>query len=317
MAGVTAVPYEAEHRAEWDAFVDGSRNGTFLFRRDYMDYHADRFTDASLLLHTGDKLVAVIPASVSGDVVTSHGGLTYGGVVSGQRMSTPLMLEVFDAVLAHLTATGVSRLVYKVVPHIYHVAPAEEDLYALFRHGARLVRRDLSSSLRMAERLPLRKGRKRATKRVWKNAIAVVRSYDFHGFMAMETALLETKYGTQPVHTGDEMARLAERFPENIKLFLAEKEGCALAGTIIYETPVVAHAQYIASTEKGRELSAADRLFALLLDEVFADKRYFDFGISTEDEGQTLNLGLVYNKESWGARATVCDSYELTVARSF
>lgn len=73
--------YTAAMKEEWDAFVDSSRNATFLLRRDYMDYHSDRFTDCSLIVRHGDKPVALLPASRHGSEARSHGGLTYGGLV--------------------------------------------------------------------------------------------------------------------------------------------------------------------------------------------------------------------------------------------
>ena len=33
--------YTPALKAEWNAAVEASRNGTFLFRRDYLEYHAD------------------------------------------------------------------------------------------------------------------------------------------------------------------------------------------------------------------------------------------------------------------------------------
>jgi hypothetical protein len=303
--------FEPAARSTWDEFVDGAKNATFLFRRDYMEYHADRFVDASLLVLRAGKLAAVIPANRRGGDWVSHGGLTYGGVVCDERMSAEAMLAIFDALLEHLRASGVERVVYKPVPHIYHAYPAEEDLYALFRAGARLARRDLGSSIEMASRYALAKGRRGAVKKSERGEIEVGESRGFEAFMELETRLLEAKYGAKPVHSGAEIRRLAERFPRNIRLFTAQRNGELLGGTVIYETPRVAHAQYIASSDAGREIGALDRLFAWLLDEVYAEKRYFDFGISTEEEGRVLNHGLIDNKESWGARAIVYDHYEL------
>jgi hypothetical protein len=303
--------FEPALRSTWDGFVDRAKNATFLFRRDYMEYHADRFADASLLALRAGKLAAVIPANRRESDWISHGGLTYGGIVCDERMSTEGMLAIFDALLEQLRASGVERVVYKPVPHIYHAYPAEEDLYALFRAGARLARRDVGSTIEMASRYALAKGRRGAVKKSERSEVEIGESRSFEAFMELETRLLEEKYGAKPVHSGSEVCWLAERFPENIRLFTAQRNGELLGGTIIYETPRVAHAQYIASTEEGREIGALDRLFAWLLDEVYAGKRYFDFGISTEKEGRVLNHGLIENKESWGARATVYDHYEL------
>src|ERR1051325_5080336 len=125
----------------------------FLFDRNYMDYHSDRFTDHSFMFFDEDKLLAVMPANVTGKAVTSHGGLTFGGIVSDGKMKTTVMLEVFAALKQYLQKRGVVELIYKAVPHIYHQLPAEEDLYALFIIGAQLVRRDVSSTISMKERV--------------------------------------------------------------------------------------------------------------------------------------------------------------------
>jgi hypothetical protein len=310
---IRVQPFDAARTALWNDFVARSRNGTFLFDRGYMDYHAERYTDASLLFFEGVKLAAVMPASIDGDVVTSHGGLTFGGVVSDERMRAGDMLQLFEALLGELRARGVKRLVYKAIPHIYHRMPAEEDLYALFRFGGRLVRRDVSTSIRAGAAAPSTKGRKYGLSKGRKSGLQIERSYDLAGFMAIEKQSLAARHGVRPVHTPEEMQLLAGRFPGNIKLYVAGESGAIVAGAVVYESDRVAHTQYIASTDRGRELAAPDVLFDHLLHHEFAMKPWFDFGISTEQQGRHLNLGLSENKESWGGRAVVYDHYELDV----
>src|SRR5262249_47787360 len=145
-SGFRLVRYSPDRKAAWDEFVARSKNGTFLFRRDYMDYHADRFHDSSLMAFQRNHLIAVLPANREGDALVSHGGLTYGGFVAGDRLRTAHVLDLFAALLDHAREAGVRTVTYKPVPHIYHRVPAEEDLYALFRQRARLVRRDVSSA---------------------------------------------------------------------------------------------------------------------------------------------------------------------------
>ena len=45
---IQVARYDKSQETEWNSFIGCSKNGTFLFNRGYMDYHADRFTDASL-----------------------------------------------------------------------------------------------------------------------------------------------------------------------------------------------------------------------------------------------------------------------------
>ncbi|HKY26621.1 MAG TPA: GNAT family N-acetyltransferase [Pyrinomonadaceae bacterium] len=310
---VTVSKYSPQQKSVWDDFVDAAKNGIFLFKRDYMDYHADRFPDASLLFFDKDlQLIALLPStSNDGEVLSSHAGLTFGGVVSGDSMKVGLMLEVFDAMVAHASDAGFKRLIYKAIPHIYHRVPAEEDLYALFRNNARLFRRDVSSTIEMSKRLTFSKGRKWSIKQALKNGIEVGRSFDFETFIGIEEHVLESRHGTHPVHTAAELRLLATRFPDQIKLFAASREGEMLAGVVIYESAQVAHAQYIGATDAGRAAGATDLVINHLINDYYVDKKYFDFGISTEDAGRRLNAGLAENKQGFGGRAVVYDLYEI------
>jgi hypothetical protein len=309
---IRVVPYQAKDKPLWDEFVARTKNGVFLFRRDYMEYHRDRFHDYSLLFFADEKLVALMPANLTSDTLISHGGLTFGGVVSDERMKTPLMLEVFDALCAHLQTGKIKKLIYKATPHIYHDLPAEEDLYALFRHGARLIGRGVSSAVHLPCPAPVSKDRKGRIKQGQKGGLEIGRSEDYETFVAMVAQVLSAKHGLKPVHTAAEMRLLAGHFPKNIKLFAASRNEQMLAGVLVYESKNVAHAQYISSTDEGKETGAPDLLLDHLITEYSSTKRYFDFGISTEDNGWHLNTGLISNKEGFGARALLYDVYEMT-----
>ena len=313
-SGLTVRPYAGEDDAAWDALVDASRSRHFMFRRDYMDYHRDRFEDASLVVADGDALVAALPANREGNVAVSHGGLTFGGLLSGSELTTRRTVAVIGDLLERLRADGVRTLVYKAVPHIYNLVPAEEDLYALFVHGAALSRRDCSSALRHDGRPGYSKGRRSALRSAEKAGLQVARDSAFAEFMQLEDETLKRRHGVGAVHNPEEMSLLAERFPENIKLFTARKDGELVGGAIVYETDAVAHTQYIAGTEKGYEEHALDAVIDHLIESEYREKPWFDFGISTTEEGRELNAGLVRNKESYGARAVVYDTYRLDLA---
>lgn len=302
--------YTSDQRILWDECIRNSTNGTFLHYRGYMEYHADRFEDHSLLFFDGSKPVAVLPANEDQDELISHGGLTYGGLISDHKAKASTMLTVVAALLFYLKDHGLTRLVYKAVPHIYHKVPSEEDLYALFFHKAHLFRRDVSSTVLLSDKPPYSKGRRWAVKKSHTGGLMVRRSYDFATFMRIETETL-LKHGVRPTHTAKEIQLLADRFPDNIKLFAAFQNESLVAGVLVYETERVAHAQYIGATEEGWNAHGTDLILDYLLCDYYAEKAYFDFGISTEEGGRYLNEGLIQNKESYGARAVMYDFYEL------
>jgi len=303
--------YDGSRKATWDGFVRESKNGTFLFYRDYMDYHRDRFQDHSLLVWDGDRLAALLPANREGEVLVSHGGLTYGGFVVGPEMGAARMLEVADEVFVFLRERGIRKLVYKAIPSLYHRIPAEEDRYALFRVGARLWRRDVTTAVIPRLRVPFQERRRRGARKALRAGVEVEPSEDLGSFWPILEWNLSELHGKRPAHTLEEMERLHASFPDHIKLYMAYAHGEPVAGVLVYETPTVAHAQYIASSMLGRSLGALDLLFTYLLEEVYREKPYFDFGISTEAEGKVLNTGLVEFKEGFGGGTVTHDFYML------
>lgn len=304
------VAYEPSLRTAWDELVRRARVRHFLFERGYLEYHADRFEDASLLLLRNGRPVAALPANRAGDEIVSHAGLTFGGLLSDEGMTTAQALEAFGCLASAMRARGARRWVYKPAPHIYHLSPAEEDLFALSAHGARLVGRDLSAVVARDSRPAYSQERRRAVRRGLAQELCLERSWAFEEFMALERELLARRHGAEPVHSAEEMALLAERFPDEIKLFAATAAGELVAGVLVYETPAVAHAQYIGASERGRDLRAQDALFHHLLADVYATKPWFDFGRCKDGAGR-LSPGLARNKEGFGARAVVYDRYEL------
>lgn len=311
---VEVIPYVPERQAEWNAFVSNSKNGTFLFDRRYMNYHSDRFADSSLMVYRDGKLFALLPANREGDTVCSHGGLTYGGLLTGTDATAAAVLDVFVAVNVWLHDAGVKRVIYKAIPWIYHRVPAEEDLYALFRVcNARLVSREISSTIILPHRLKWHRDRRYGINRCRNNGVMVEQSDDFEAFWPVLDGNLMHSHGVRPVHTLDEMRLLKSRFPSNILLYVARREGQVLGGTVLYLTPQVVHAQYISASPEGKALRVIDAIYNKILNEDFADGLYFDFGKSTENSGRLLNESLIYQKEGFGGRGVCYDCYEWNV----
>lgn len=307
---ITIRPYATEDRALWNAFNKTARNGHFLFDRDFMEYHADRFTDASILLLADDELAGIMPANRRDDTIHSHQGLTFGGLVTA-KASTPRTLALLDALRDHYRAAGAQQLVYKALPLIYHEVPTTEDGYWLYRNGAVLARRDITTTVDY--RLPPYRSsrRQRGIKKAAKAGLVFGPSKNWQPFWDILTGVLASRHEVQPVHSVPEITLLAERLPENIGLYTAEKDGEVLAGIVMFITPQVAHAQYISASEAGKECGALDGLIDYLIERYRPTHRYFDFGISTFDAGRQLNEGLITQKEEFGGGAVLHDVYEL------
>ena len=308
------VRYTAEQKTVWDSFVATSKNGTFLFMRDYMDYHADRFADHSLMFYKGGRLIALLPGNESDDTYYSHGGLTYGGFILSYHATATVVLEAFYLLCRYLKGTaGVGRIVYRTIPFIYHNYPSEEDLYALFRLNARLTERKISSVVIPDKGYPFSTLRRRKLKQARNHGLKVCQDENFDAFWPVLEQNLQQRHDRLPVHSLKEMVCLSRLFPEEIKLYRVLDGEETVGGCVMYLTGEVAHVQYIASTGQGREMGALDILFDYLIHQIYTDRKYFDFGVSVEDGGRYLNEGLIFQKEGFGGRAVMYDTYELSL----
>lgn len=234
----TIERYTPGHADEWNYFVASARNSTFLFNRAYMDYHADRFKDHSMIARKGGRPVALLPANITPDgVLHSHQGLTYGGWVLGQRHSDCVsVLEFWEEWLDVCRQSGITAIDYKPLPHIYATQPSDEDIYALFRHGATISECNCSSSIRLANQTGLNENRRRLIKKALACPHEIMEINTAGGmaeFHAVLTECLAQRHDATPVHSLAELELLKSRFPQNIRAFGAYSDDQLQAGVVL------------------------------------------------------------------------------------
>ena len=313
---ISVIRYSEEKKDTWDAFNLESKKYLFMFNRNYMDYHKDRFKDHSLMFYNDDKLVAILPMSEKDDMLISHGGLTYGGVISGNDMKQHIMDDVFSVLISYASKAEFKTIIYKSIPYIYDAQVADEDIYALFVNHATLDAVEAATVINLNDPLKMESQRKRHILRAEREGVVVeefTSNKDFNKFIDMENEVLMTRHNTHAVHTGDELALLHSYFPDNIHLFGAMKEGQMIAGSVVYEYDNVVHTQYLAAGEIAREVGALDLVVNFIIEKYKTSKQWLDFGISTEDGGRYLNQGLVAQKEGFGGRTVAYEIWKLTL----
>jgi hypothetical protein len=305
----------------WDELCHKSCNGTFLHTRKYLSYHEERFVDQSVVIEDKEGgLLGLFPAATHLDnekIIVSHPGITYGGIVHNGKLYGDKMIQAFEALIDYYRTNGFDVMQYKVVPSIYHRMLSNDDSYALFRLNARRYRCDLSATIGLWNHGKISSRRKRSLAKAKKNGLVVQ-----HGVQYIEplwmvlSENLERKHQAKPVHTITEIKELQSRFPENIQVVVALKDNQVVAGVILFVERMVEHAQYIASSEQGYQYAALDLIFMTCIEVAKNNqKRYFDFGISNEKQGQFLNNGLYQFKHEFGAGSVVHEFYEILLRK--
>lgn len=304
--------FQQEKVQLWNNFNKNAKNGLFMFDRSYMDYHSDRFKDNSLIFYENEKPIALLPCNVSQNALYSHQGLTFGGFIVDENMKQGKMLECFEVLKEYMQENCFEKLIYKSTPYIYHKIPAQEDLYALFRNNAELFRVDCSTTIDLQNICKMPKGRKAQISRAKREGVEIFSSEDFEAFVMLLNSVLQKQHGVNAVHSAEELKLLCSRFSQNIKLFVAKISEEIIAAALLFIYDDLVHTQYLAANEKAREIGALDLLIKTLMDEFTKSKKYFDFGISTENGGQFLNQGLISQKEGFGGRSVAHQFFALT-----
>lgn len=309
---IEVVRYQKEEKNLWNQFIRESRKSVFLFYREYMDYHSHVFTDHSLMFFKKSKLIAVLPANQKDCELHSHQGLTYGGVIT-LVSDAKEMIQIIDVLLAYLKKEKFKTIFYKMQPSIFQSSFQENDLYAIFRRGFKLSRRDLSFVIDLQNEIKYSKDRRYRINKSKRNNLTIEESKDFEKFMSIVNANLTAKFNITAVHSASEIKLLAQEFPENIKLYVVkDEESNILGGSIMFVDNDFIHTQYLHSNFKGKKLNAIE----FLIDSVIVNnktKKYLSFGTSTENNGIHLNEGLASFKESFGANGVLHDFYKLEI----
>ncbi len=315
MSNYRVEKYTKENRLAWDTFISGAKNATFLFARDFMEYHSDRFTDYSLLVYKDDLLYAVLPANIVGDKLYSHKGLTYGSLVLSKSAKLLYTFEAFKALLAFLNAKAISTLELRNIPTFYNTMPSDELSYFLFKANATLIKRDALMVIDTSTKIKFQKNRREGINKAKRNGLTIAVDDNFEGFWnEILIPNLQKKHGVAPVHSLEEIQLLATKFPDHIKQVNVYKDNVIVAGTTLFLTKTTIHPQYVSGNSDKNAFGSLDLAYDYIINHFDSSKRYFDFNISSEENGKALNSGLIFWKESCGARTYVADNYLIDTA---
>ncbi|WP_234424220.1 GNAT family N-acetyltransferase [Aquimarina sp. Aq107] len=310
MSTYTIKKYQKEDYSLWNDFIDNSKNGTFLFNRDFMEYHSDRFLDFSLLVFNNSTLIAVFPANIKNEAVYSHQGLTYGGIILKKSIGGEKVRNILSEIIKFLDSYKVRNLFVKTIPIFYNKKPTNEFTFFLLEHGGKIYRRDLNLAIDYSLPSSIHKSKLKHYEKRKDIGFEIQEVNDFSGFWnSVLIPRLKEKHNVKPVHTLQEIHLLKKKFPESIKQFVISLDKEVLAGITIFKNEGVVKSQYGAVTDKGEQYRALDFLFISLIDKYRKEGyRFFDMGTVTEN-----NFGLLKQKEELGCEIYTQDFYELVV----
>jgi len=304
--------YTSADYLQWNDFINQAKNATFLFHRDFMEYHQDRFEDYSLLVEDEKSWIAVLPANRVEDEVFSHQGLTYGGLVYRDNFDETTVISIFESIVNHLKINHFKTFYIKPILTFYVDKNFIEIESSLVQKNANLYRKDMNLVIDFKSNYSISKSKLKHFRRVSSLGLEIREDNNFQLFWNdVLIPRLKEKHRAKPVHSVEEIMHLHSKFPQNIKQFNVYFDNEIIAGITLFVFKNGVKSQYGATTSVGEKMRALDFLFITLINE-FKDKvAFFDMGTVSENQGKSFNPGLLKQKEELGCSISSQDFYSL------
>lgn len=306
---INIIKFDSQQESTWNGFIEEHEHH-FFFNRKFLSYHEDRFEDHSLMFEIDGTIRALFPSTLNQTILTSHAGLTFGGVLFERSAKSDLVHRLLEALVKYIRQEGITSITFKFPPAVYDYPQVDVIKQRLFQLNGQWCRCDITYAIDLNVSRKYGSRKKRNLAKARRFGLIVERKSDFDDFWnQVLIPNLKSKHNTTPVHTSSEISYLQSRFSAQIRQYNVLHEGKIIAGTTLFLTGTVIHAQYIAANAKGKEMSALDFLFEQIIFEFRGTNfKFLNLGTVNEDQGKLTNMGLALWKEEFGAKGYVQES---------
>ena len=317
---ITINRYEKKQLDEWDQFVNASNNGTMFQKQRFINYHIDRkFVDNSLIIKNNNNIVAVLPAAIKNNILYSHPGSSYGGLVLAKKTEFAVINNIIQELDNYCKNKKLKSIFLINSPSIYHKEVDDSLDYLLQWNHFRKKEIYISHAVNINETVSVLDLLKKRKRRYLNNddelnALEFKESNEFDSFYDILLKSKE-KFKTKPTHSLEELYQLKKIFPEQIKLLLTMKEDSVVGGSLMFfANKKISLIFYNTILEELRN-SQISMLQLYKCMEISKQLGYqmVDFGVSHTPEANdpmAPKLSLIHFKEQFNAKGVLRIAYQ-------
>ena len=302
---------------DWDRFVDESNNGTIFHKLKFLSYHKDSSINwHNLKFCRNGSLLAVLPGAIINNEFRSPFCASYGGFVLRSAVFADYVL-LLDAFLKYCIEKGIHE-VYLTLPPSFYFQKKNEILEFVLRYKGFILQKSLITNASDLGVFSENKDDEEFLRHFPSSSRSQIRqslqyafqieiNEDYEGFYPI---LLDNKkkFASSPTHTLEDLKRLQELFPENIKLFMAYEgaQKMPAAGVLVFVCNAgTALCFYISQYYEFQQKRVVNRLlFEIIKWCKRQNLRYLDLGVSVDtshDNPMEPVRTLIYFKEKAAA----------------
>jgi len=232
------IEYSDKWKEKWDKFVLESNNGTVFHTQKFFDYHTvGKFDFNHLLFVEKSNIVALLPGARIGDLYESPIGASYGSIVT-KDVKFAQSMEIVSALLEYGEEKGIKEFLLTSAPRIYENHPNENLDFAMLWQGFSYDLHYISSAIRLNGEEDILS---RFQQTVRRNIRKTLKSHDLRveineRYDQFYPILLENKarHDIKPTHSYDDLMKLKELMPDQLKLFMVYYKDKPIAGSSLF-----------------------------------------------------------------------------------
>lgn len=308
------IQYTPEWKEKWDSFVLESNNGTMFHLQKFFDYHApEKFNFNHLIFLENDEIVALLPGAMIGNKFESPIGASYGSIVT-QDIKFNKALEIISALLDYAKQNGIKEFELTAAPVVYENKPNQNLDFAMLWLGFNYSLHYISSAIKLNKDHDIIS---RFQPTVRRNIRKTFRNSDIHveinhRYDQFYPILLENKarHEVKPTHSLEELLKLEELLPENIKLFIVYYKDIPIAGSLMFFVNRTCALCFYNMLDYNYEyLKPIHRImYEVVKYSTDNGYSYVDIGVSQDTKAEnpmTPSLGLIDFKEKFDAKTVM------------
>jgi hypothetical protein len=314
------IEYSENWRDRWDRFVKKSSNGTMFHLQKFFDYHTPgKFTFNHLIFIEKGEIQAVLPGAVRNGVYESPIGASYGSVVTSD-LKFNSALEIVDTLINYGKSNGINEFVLTSAPMIYETYQNQNLDFALlwrdFKYDLHYISsaikldssRDIISRFQSTVRRNVRKSLKN-------DDVTIEFNEKYDEFYPI---LIENKqrHDVKPTHSLEDIYKLHELMPENLKLIMVYYKGEPIAGSLLFlANENVSLCFYNMLRYEFEHLKPIHRvMYEVVKWSTENNFKYVDIGVSQDTKAvnpMTPSISLIDFKEKFDAKTIMRNTLRL------
>ncbi len=309
------IEYTPEWKEKWDKFVLQSNNGTMFHLQKFFDYHKPgKFIFNHLIFLEKGNIIAVLPGSIIKETLfESPIGASYGSIVTKDIKFSQAM-DIVQTLIDYGKSKGWKEILLTSAPRVYERYPNENLDFAMLWLGFKYDLHYISSAIKL---FPERDIISRFQQTVRRNIRKTLRDSDIRveindRYDEFYPILVDNKarHGVKPTHSYEDLLKLKELLPDNLKLFMVYYKDKPIAGSSLFIcNEIVTLCFYNMLLYEYEHLKPIHRvMYEVVKWSTDNGYQYVDIGVSQDTKAanpMTPSMSLIDFKEKFDARTVM------------